>query len=342
VSDVKGNLGSVKTGPPRAREMKGSADEQAVGDTPETCANCGATRRGPYCSACGQSGHIHTDLRALLHDLAHDVFHFEGKAWRTLVLLAWQPGELTRRYIGGERTKFVSPIGLFLFSVLLMFAVVSNLARYGSGAVAIVADTRNPVDSLASAQLQRLDMLKQQRAIAKDDRTRDALDQQILGQQNAIDTLQGLKKTAPNVGADWLDRMLQSAFAQPELLLYKVKSNGYKYSWALIPISLPFVWLLFVLRRDVGLYHHAIFAIYSLTFMSLVVVALTLLSVIRVPNALIFLAALLVAPVHMYRQLKGAYRLDRFGAGWRTFALLCLTLVSSATFLLFLLYIGSS
>ena len=129
MSDVKGSLGSTTTAPKRAREMKGStAGEPAARQTPEICANCGATLRGPYCSACGQAGHIHSDLRALLHDLAHGVFHFEGKFWRTLVLLAWQPGERTRRYIEGERTTFVSPIGLFLFSVFLMFAVTSNLA----------------------------------------------------------------------------------------------------------------------------------------------------------------------------------------------------------------------
>ena len=39
------------------------------------------------------------------HDLLHGVLHFEGKIWRTLPLLAWRPGELTRRYIDGERAQ---------------------------------------------------------------------------------------------------------------------------------------------------------------------------------------------------------------------------------------------
>ena len=64
-------------------------------------------------------------LRAFFHDLLHGVLHFEGKIWRTLPMLAWRPGELTRRYIDGERASFVSPIALFLFSVFLMFAVGS-------------------------------------------------------------------------------------------------------------------------------------------------------------------------------------------------------------------------
>ena len=49
--------------------------------------------------------------------------HFEGKTLRTLPDLVLGPGNLTRRYIEGERGKFVSPPALFLFSVFLMFAV---------------------------------------------------------------------------------------------------------------------------------------------------------------------------------------------------------------------------
>jgi hypothetical protein len=37
------------------------------------------------------------------------------------------PGQLTRRYIEGERARFVSPVALFLFSVFLMFAVFSSI-----------------------------------------------------------------------------------------------------------------------------------------------------------------------------------------------------------------------
>ncbi len=59
------------------------------------------------------------------HDLVHGVLHLDGKFWRTLPLLAWRPGELTRRYVDGERAKFVSPMAMFLFSVFLMFAVLS-------------------------------------------------------------------------------------------------------------------------------------------------------------------------------------------------------------------------
>jgi len=118
-----------------AREIdRAHADRPAVGhDVHEACANCGTIRQGPYCHAWGQTGHVHRSAGALVHDIAHGVFHLEGKLRTTLPLLALRPGELTRRYVQGERAKFVSPIALFLFSVFLLFAIVANVPNGGVG-----------------------------------------------------------------------------------------------------------------------------------------------------------------------------------------------------------------
>jgi hypothetical protein len=55
------------------------------------------------------------------------LFYFDGKIWRTLLILVWHPGKLTRRYVHGERAKFVSPLALFLFSVFVTYASVNSL-----------------------------------------------------------------------------------------------------------------------------------------------------------------------------------------------------------------------
>ena len=52
------------------------------------------------------------------------MLHFEGKVWRTLPLLAWQPGRLTREYMDGRRACYVSPIAMFLFVVFLSYAAI--------------------------------------------------------------------------------------------------------------------------------------------------------------------------------------------------------------------------
>ena len=77
----------------------------------KNCLNCGASLIGPYCAACGQKAHVHRSLRGFMHDFIQGLFNFEGKIWQTLPMLARKPGEMTRRYIAGERARFVSPRG---------------------------------------------------------------------------------------------------------------------------------------------------------------------------------------------------------------------------------------
>ena len=103
-------------------------DSKAGKHGPETkgkCLNCGAQVDGAYCAACGQRTHLHRSLLHIGHDILHGVFHFEGRMWHTLPELFFHPGRLTRRYIDGERAKFVSPMALYLFTVFLMFGVFS-------------------------------------------------------------------------------------------------------------------------------------------------------------------------------------------------------------------------
>ena len=108
--------------PKRSKAMTASsAPESAL----HSCLNCGTPLSGAYCAHCGQAAHVHRSLHSLGHDILHGVFHFEGKFWSTLPQLFFFPGRLTRRYIDGERAKFVSPMALFLFTVFSMFAVFS-------------------------------------------------------------------------------------------------------------------------------------------------------------------------------------------------------------------------
>src|SRR3954471_23687024 len=117
-------VGEAVTGGLAARAAEPAAGEaHRAGEG--ACLNCGTALIGAHCHQCGQAAHVHRSVAAWWHDLAHGVLHLDGKIWRTLPLLAWRPGELTRRYIQGERAKLGSPRALYLCSVFLMFAVVS-------------------------------------------------------------------------------------------------------------------------------------------------------------------------------------------------------------------------
>ena len=90
---------------------------------------------------------------AFFHDFLHGVLHFDGKLWRTLPLLAWKPGALTRRYIDGQRASFISPMALFLFSVFLMFAVLNSV---GSAPFSFGGDGGFKVETSMKEELPKL------------------------------------------------------------------------------------------------------------------------------------------------------------------------------------------
>jgi hypothetical protein len=354
-------IGDILTGGIVSREVdRGGVATGEAGHDPHdgaggTCLNCGATRSGPFCQDCGQSGHIHRNLIGLAHDILHGVFHFEGKLWNTLPMLAWHPGDLTRRYVHGERAKFVTPMAMFLFSVFLLFAAVNRLAMPDvSGAAAGMAKAKVEMNKAARQSVQNLANLQQERArkLAADPNfnTTD-IDKKIKSEQADVRAMTNVAAQLPgkaSADADgdtdwhsdipWIGRQLKGLNENSALYAYKLKMASYKYSWALIPISLPFIWLMFFWRRDVGMYDHAIFAIHSLSFMTLLAVALIGLYMIGISSSWLWLAWLIVPPVHMYKHLKYAYGLGRFGATWRTFALLTMTTITCSLFFAFLIW----
>jgi hypothetical protein len=345
-------IGDAATGGIIARAVEPRAGE-GDGHTDETnCLNCRAPLAGDYCHACGQKAHVHRTLSAFWHDLAHSVIHFDGKLWRTLPLLAWHPGEMTRRYVEGERARFVSPMALFLFTVFLMFAIFS---MFGLGLEN--AEFRNTqADINAAIEKERKDLREHVEERRKAIAERDAaevreIDEAIRDTQAALASLntylkvsQGERDAFVGGTTGWkrIDDGIKKLNDNPGLALYKLQTNAYKFSWALIPISVPFVWLLFLHRRryrQYGAYDHTVFVTYSIAFMSLALIVMTVLR--PIPGfGWLGVAILAVPPIHMYRQLRGAYLLGRWSAAWRTVALLFMTLVTITIFLFLLLALG--
>jgi hypothetical protein len=341
MSDLEA-VGDAATGAVLASTVE--PETGADGHTRENnCLNCGAELTGDYCHACGQRAHVHRTLHAFWHDLLHGVLHFEGKIWRTLPLLAWRPGELTRRYIDGERAKFVSPMALFLFSVFLMFAVAS-----------FTGSLSPRINPNASAEMQK-NIAANERQIATLQRQRDdsvragrstgTFDGQIAELQKELAIMRGIQtgeigriaKTQIDA-PEWLMEPIEKAVKNPDLLFYKLKTNAYKFSWMLIPLSVPFLWLLFPFSRRFRFYDHTVFVTYSLSFMTLLVVTAVLIGVAGLPQIAGF--AMLVPPFHIYRQLKGTYGLTARSALVRTVLLVAFSIVALSLFFLALFALG--
>lgn len=109
------------------------APDAAVLDAPpEACRNCGhllGLPRPNFCSACGQETALHPPtVMEFIHQFGGSYVAMEGALWRTLLLLLFLPGRLTREYLRGRKRRYVLPLRLYL-----TISVVTLLSLQWSG-----------------------------------------------------------------------------------------------------------------------------------------------------------------------------------------------------------------
>jgi Protein of unknown function (DUF3667) len=340
----------------------GAGDSHGNAGEGVTCANCNALFSGHYCPECGQKAHVHRSIAAIGHDIMHGVLHLDGKLWDTLPLLAFKPGDLTRRYIAGERAKFVSPMAMFLFTVFAMFAVfqmvgVTAPTDFAQGMFDGFNDDDKPPSAFeTNIQAQITELEKERDGLSRGDARIEAIDSELkiirkmIGQDEAPTGNGTTKIEVDDTNTvvvdpsteEWLGSgIIKKWQTNPSLMLYKLQSNGYKFSWLLIPLSVPFLWLMFAWRRQFKAYDHAVFVTYSLSFMSLLFIAMSLLSVIPGGGGWALGLFVIAAPLHLYKQLRYAYGLTRFSALWRFCVLFVCVQIVLVMFLQALLVLGA-
>jgi hypothetical protein len=116
------------------------------------CLNCGesiaqysAHQPARFCAACGQETNVQPPtLREFAQQFGGAYFSTEGAMWRTLKLLLTRPGELTARYLAGQRKHYVLPLRLYLTISVLALLLLRVL---GSGTVEVKPDD---VDKMAA------------------------------------------------------------------------------------------------------------------------------------------------------------------------------------------------
>lgn len=405
--------GAMATAGIVAGAIEGRKGEGGHGDG--ACLNCGAELTGPYCSQCGQHGHPHRKLTHVLEEFMHGVVHFDTKAWRTLPMVVFRPGTLTRNFVYGQRARYISPIALFLFTIFFMFFVFAfathddTIERAASGPVradvltdladarvelqqaqaALEAARANPdanspeglqeglaqgAVEIAQSQVTRLEQeLARLDAQAAEEEAQRGINVAIDGTPPADrtgDTSEGeaertvgdgtdsdeaaaprtWQDTAREIaqsenfvvidGADSLNERIRKKFENPDLALYKIQQTGYKFSFLLAPLSLPFIALLFLWKRGVTLYDHMAYALYALSFASLLFVAVVLTSRWSWTSWLPGWLLLVGLPVHTFFHLKGAYALGWFSALWRTLFMLVFALIILTIFLILITILG--
>lgn len=258
----------------------------------QPCANCETVLQGPYCHACGQLAEgFERNVVSLLVEAFENLFHADGRLFRTLPALALRPARLTSDYISGRRAYQIPPLRLFLVVVVLFFlagdlkdALSQRPARWDA-----VAD-----ESTAPAKTQpmRIDVS------GRDARRGVHVDLSDMKQAGAL-------------GA-WAGPRITYALNHPRELGMEIQAWLHRVAIAFLPVSALILGVLFVFQRRFVLYDHAIFSMHSLSFMGLLATAATLIGLIPLVGWLGGLLFWLV-PVHLFVHMRGSYGSSVFG-----------------------------
>lgn len=376
--DIEGAGGAVTGG------LVAGAIEKPTGKAGEehahgVCSDCGAATSGNFCANCGQPTHVHRTLLHLGEELLHGVMHFDARIWRTLPLLWLNPGRLTREWVEGKRSRYVSPLAIFLFTLFVMFFALSfmphpesktgegadmseriaaqrqNLTEAETALAQVRADSSARPDSATQMALSAGQKLVQDRRAALTRLEAEARDGRADGlkpgswQASIKDMATGQggetklkvmgqdsEKEGHGVGATVLKKL-----QNPDLALYKLQQTMYKFAFLLVPLSIPFVALLFLWKRGFTLYDHGVYVLYSLTFMAMLLMLMVLSATLAGwLGQIVITLGVLAVPVHMFAQMKGAYSLSWFSALWRTAALLMFCNIVVGLFVTAIVYLG--
>ncbi len=320
-----------------AIEKTASPDETVhAAEAHGVCANCGKEIHGNFCANCGQPAHVHRTLGHMVEEFLHGLLHFDTRAWRTIPMLVFRPGTLTRDYIHGKRARFISPLAIYLLCVFTMFAVFAFTGgtpiEMGEATDEIVASIDPAAPEAATSDAAAPEAHDGATEIYKVNERGDVFEQI----KHAYES--GAIKVNSNI--PYLDKKIKHKLENPELAFYKIQNAAYKFAFLLVPISLPLVWLLFFWKRGFTLFDHTVYILYSLSYVSLLFIVMAAFS--RAPAFLQNLIPLLVLtiPVHAYFQMKGGYSLGWFSALWRVPMMMLLAVLGLSFFLVAIILVG--
>jgi hypothetical protein len=240
------------------------------------CPNCGTALAGAYCYACGQQAQdYHRSIWRLTADAFEGLTNFDGRFWRTLPQLIARPGKLTRDYLDGHRASQIPPVRLFLIVLILVFFAGSlNLQANHLKFKVVPADT----------------------FIARDPGDRADFKQ-------AVDALRAKPETR------WLIERGEAAVKDPEAFVQAMGQWAHQFAILMLPIAALMLSVLFVFKRGVYVFDHLIFAMHSLSFQGLLLTAVFLVGL----GADWASWLLMLAPMHLFVHMRGAYRISNFG-----------------------------
>jgi hypothetical protein len=336
------------------------------------CANCETPLIGTHCHECGQLAEdFHKSVWKLTVEAVESLLHLDGRLFSTLPKLLRRPGKLTRDYLDGKRASQVAPFRMFLVILLIAFFVGHAASKAGGGKHDVVnAEGHAPAaagTTLRGGHAATRDFapgspeaLAYEREVMADPDLTEAEKQTQLAAARGDWAAFG-RHLADNVSeqtsaataaipektdsADaqklrsfehWFNARMEAVQHDPARFYLILEIWAHRVAILALPVSALMLTVLFAFNRRYYVFDHVIFSMHSLSFQLLLLIVIMGLSILT-PLAWWLL---LLAPVHLFIHMKGAYQRSAIGTLARMFVLWTLTTVTFTLLAVLWLYLG--
>ena len=313
----------------RVRPSRPAALESDAGDG--ECANCRTGLKGPVCHVCGQvDDGYHRPIGSLVAQIVEGLVYLDGRVARTLPGLMIRPGEVTRRYLKGQRARFIPPFRLYLIASLAFFLLLGLMAD--GPKLALPAEQAASLDSAreevaaaresgemtaeeAAQALTALDMIDRAAAPLRAEAARSA-------EEGAAGETAGAQAPGEPAGAlqASIEEKLRRIAADPERWADETMAWVPRIMFVLVPIYAGLLALSFLWRRGYFYYDHLIVSLHlhSALFLAM---ALGVLAAPLIGAGWVLLGLLVYSNAYLYRMHRVVYARSRITSVLRTLAL---------------------
>lgn len=230
-----------------AASVGGLTTRQKADLSGKPCQNCGTMVNGRFCPNCGQlAASFHRPIVDLIGETISDTFTFDGRLARTLPVLLFRPGRLTRNYTAGKRARYVPPFRLFLIASLLFYLALFALVPPGQY-INIDDETRAEItEGLRNSQANVGEIPEEVRAELE---------------RNNINV-----ESSGEVPAD-IENQIVAVLENPDQFAAQLEDWLPRLSIMIVPLTMISLTILHIWRRKLYVYDHAIHALHLHSWM---------------------------------------------------------------------------
>lgn len=293
-----------------AASIGGLTTRQSADLSGQPCRNCETPVDGRFCPNCGQlAASFHRPILSLMGETISDTFTLDGRLARTVPILLFRPGRLTRNYTAGKRARYVPPFRLFLLASLVFYLVLFALVP-PSQYINLDEDMRAEIsESLSDEEL----------AAATDQIPQSARER--LEEAN-------IQVAAPDEVRSEIENQIATVLDNPDQFAAQVEAWLPRLSILLVPLTILALVVLHIWRRSLFVYDHAIHALHLHSWMYLTGALMMLLGP-YLPGQLIGLYFVIFL-IYVWRSLVVAGDSGLFMSGLRLFLILLFWVIVTA------------